>query len=487
MARTRFLLATVACAALSAAVGSAAPRSNIVFVLTDDMRRDDLEYMPLTQDQLVAEGAEFTAFVANVPLCCPARATLLRGQYSHNTRVLTNRTQHAFSAFRRSGHEKQTIATALQAAGYATGFFGKYLNGYPEGLGNYVPPGWNDWAALYAGKGYRGFGYTLLERLQHPTLGQAFFLPVYYGRARESYATDVLVRKASTFITESVDAGTPFFALLSMFAPHRPAAPAPRHKHLLPSLQYPRGPSFAESDLADKPRYMSKLKPLSRKTLRKIDRLHRRRVQTLLAVDEGVASLIALVDGLGQLDNTYFFFSSDNGFHLGEHRMKPGKRTPYEEDILLPLVVRGPGIPRGVTIEALAGNTDLAPTFAELAGTALAYDPDGRSLLPWLHEAGGPDAWRRSFLIDLWPGTNNKEEKQVVPAWHGVRTQTHVYVEYQGGGERELYDLERDPHQLDNRVRVADTDLLDAFSRRLAELGGCRGQGCRDLEDLPID
>jgi arylsulfatase A-like enzyme len=487
MLRPLLLLLVSAACCLPAPAGAGARPPNILLVLTDDMRRDDLAQMPVVQELLIRQGTTFSAFVANVPLCCPARATILRGQYSHNTGVLTNQgPRGGFARFHGSGAEQQTVATALHAAGYATGLFGKYMNGYPGKAGAlYVPPGWSDWASPISGEPYRGYDYAVLQRNDLSDLFGLPFFPVFYGRDRDDYATDVFVARTREFLEASVRAGTPFFAVLATHAPHEPAPPAPRHAHLLPDLGVPRGPSFGELDLSDKPAYIRRLRALGPGAQRRLERMHRQRTLSLQAVDEGVASLLATLHELGELPNTYVFFTSDNGYHLGEHRIQGGKRTPYEEDIGLPFVARGPGVPRGETIAALAGNTDLAPTFVAIAGTQLPYDPDGRSLLPWLSETGAPPAGRQAFLLSLWKGSNTGDRKMKVPTYHGLRTPGRLYVEYENG-ERELYDLERDPLQLDNEYAAARGALVEALAGRLAALRGCRGRTCRELEDLPL-
>jgi arylsulfatase A-like enzyme len=207
-------------------------------------------------------------------------------------------------------------------------------------------------------------------------------------------------------------------------------------------------------------------------------------------VDEGVALLVERLGALGQLENTWIFFTSDNGFHLGEHRMGWGKQSPYEEDIALPLVVRGPGVPAGRAVSALAGNTDLAPTLVDVAGSSLAYDPDGRSLRPWLDGSPGSSRWRHAYLLDLWKGTSradrDRDGKTRVPPFHGVRTDRHLYVEY-ATGERELYDVARDPHELENAIATAPRQLVDALAVRVAALRACAGAACREVEDLPVD
>jgi arylsulfatase A-like enzyme len=164
-----------------------------------------------------------------------------------------------------------------------------------------------------------------------------------------------------------------------------------------------------------------------------------------------------------------------------------GKQSPYEEDIGLPLVVRGPGVPAGARVNALAGNVDFAPTLAALAGTALAFDADGRSLRPWLDGSGGPPGWRQALLLDLWAGSSRGERdgKTRVPPYHGLRARKSLYVEYETG-ERELYDLARDPAQLENAVRSEDPARVAALSARVAALRSCAGGRCRALEDQPL-
>jgi N-acetylglucosamine-6-sulfatase len=207
-----------------------------------------------------------------------------------------------------------------------------------------------------------------------------------------------------------------------------------------------------------------------------------------------VGSIVAALGETGQLDNTYVIYTSDNGFHMGEHRLIAGKDTPYEEDIRVPMVMRGPGVPVGGRIEALVVNIDLAPTFADIAGVEAPDFVDGRSFLPLLQDPAQP--WRDSFLIERrkleeqlvrqskFSGLTPEELDQAA-VFNGIRTRDLVYVEY-GSGERELYDLAQDPHQLANLAEETDPVLVSALSARVVELSECTGAGCRELEDLPL-
>jgi arylsulfatase A-like enzyme len=457
------------------------PRPNIVLILTDDLDARSVTTMANVERLLTRQGTTFANFFAATPLCCPSRATILRGQYPHNHRVLGNTADvGGFTTFFELGRESSTVATWLRGAGYRTGFVGKYLNGYPRGASpTHVPPGWDEWqAAVDEREAYDNLDYDLNDN------GRI----VHFGRRRQDYFTDVVARKAVAFIEGAVSAGEPCFAYVAPVAPHSPATPARRHRNQFADAGAPRPPSFDEEDVADKPRWVRRTPPLSPAKIERIDERYRQRLRSLLAVDELVAAVVAALDAGGR--ESYLFFASDNGFHLGEHRQPHGKQSPYEEAIRVPLIVRGPGVPRRRVVRQLAVNTDLAPTFAELAGAAAAGFVDGRSLAPLLRP-GRPPVWRRRVLLELLApqGAQGQEDRPAVagsgpsvPRFRALRTVDRSYVEY-GSGERELYDLADDQFQLENIVERVDRDAVCALSDRLATLADCDAGGCRLAED----
>ena len=489
-----------------------APRPNILFVLTDDLDAAELAFMPHVKSLMADQGVSFANYFVNVSLCCPSRATMLRGQYARNSGVRTNGGSNGgFERMYSSAIEQSTVATWLQSVGYHTALYGKYLNGYPGAAPtNYVPPGWTEWASSVAGNAYSEYNYTLNEN------GRS----VRYGASPSDYGTDVYARKAAAFMRRAATAKAPFFIYLSVYAPHGPATPAPRHATLFPGVRAPRTPSFDEADVSDKPAFIRNRPKLRPRPLATIDSLYRKRLQSLQAVDEAVASLVDTLKANGQLDNTFIVFTSDNGFHLGQHRLVMGKQTAYEEDIHVPLIVRGPGVPAGRVVQHFSGNVDLAPTFAELGGATAPAFVDGRSLAPLLRRTlPSLASWRQVFLVEHWtqsqaqPDDSTREppdDDQVtvpppggrggrgggrgagrggaqpaganaIPEFHALRTQRYSYVEYVTG-EVELYDLSNDPHQLNNKSAEADRSLLAALSGQLAQLKSCAASTCRDIE-----
>ena len=314
------------------------PRPNILLILLDDLRADDLASMPVVQELLVTQGASFANFFAAAPGCAPARASILRGQYPHSHGVLRGKGEvGGFGQFYRQGLEESTIATWLQEAGYRTALFGKYLNGYPVEVAlagvaaTYFPPGWDEWAA-YTKEGY--FRFEVNENGE---------LVRYGSRESAQYSTDVLAAKATDFVGRMAQAEQPFFLYLAPRAPHGPAEPAPRHASKFTETLTPRPPSFNEVDVTDKPLWARSIPALRADQIAVIDEHYAARLRTLLAVDDLVATLIDALRVAGTLDQTYLVFTSDNGYHLGEHRIFLKKGSPYEEAIRVPLVVRGPG------------------------------------------------------------------------------------------------------------------------------------------------
>ena len=478
-------------------------KPNVLFILADDMTFDDVAFMPNLKELLIDHGTSFSRYYGSVSLCCPARVTTLRGQYSHNSGVLTNGgVDGGFRAAFRLGIESDTIATWLQAGGYRTSLFGKYLNGYPGDQGvEYIPPGWTNWASSVKGSAYGEYNYTLNE---NGTLTR-------YGDAASDYGTDVYARKADDFIRQAAKDRTPFFTYLSVYAPHAPSTPAPRHLDDYPGLEAPRPESYNEADVTDKPEWLQAAPLLGAKMQTRTDENYRKRIQSLGAVDDAIATLVDTLTATDQLKNTYIVFSSDNGFHLGEHRLPSGKQTAFETDIHLPLIVRGPGVPEGVTVDHLVGNTDLAPTFADMAGVSAAPFVDGRSFLPLLRtNPPAVDTWRQAFLIEHWPlitseavgngsdGLEPTDDDQKgasadasstkgnnIPEFHGLRTGPWTYVEYITG-EHELYDNSTDPSQLENIAKSADPVLLAKLSATLALLRSCVAETCRSIENKPL-
>src|SRR5215203_4397670 len=360
-------------------------KPNFVFILTDDMRKDELKYMSKTLALLKTQGMQFENAFASNPLCCPSRATIMRGQYAHNTGVWTNTPgpDGGWQGYKNHGNEQDNIATRLHDAGYRTGLFGKYFNDYD---GTTVPPGWDDWFGVPSGTGV--FNYYVNDNGT-----QKFF-----GNSESDYATDVLSRETQSFIDASVVANKPFLAYVAPKPPHEPAVPAPRHVNTFNGEKAPRLPSFNEIDVSDKPPSIQSLLPLTATQIAEIDAHHEKRVESLQSVDDLVAAVVGKLGAQGVLSNTYIVFTSDNGWHHGEHRIQRGKGRPYEESVRVPLVVRGPGVATGSSTNKLVLNTDYLPTFMEVAGAQT--PPTSMSVLCFLSSRGAqrPPGGRPSCL-----------------------------------------------------------------------------------------
>lgn len=492
-----------------------ASRSNVVVVQVDDLDAAlfaaALPDLPVISS-LVADGTVFNRYFVSTPLCSPSRASLLRGQYAHNTGVLWNRGEEGgsggFEAFHRLGLEDSTLATWLRGAGYRTGLIGKYLNNYPMGAEpGFVPPGWDTWA-VHASDSREAFYYDY-ELNQNGEI-------ITYGSAEEDYSTDVIAALSEAFIRESAEAGAPFFLLATPYAPHDPAEYAPRHADRFNDRDPARAPSWNEEDVSDKPEWVRNLPVIDGETAARVDEGYRNRLRSMLAVDDLVATLLSALEDTAQRANTVFIFTSDNGFHFGEHRVKFGKVTPYDESTRVPLVMAGPGIASGASVDVLAVNADLAPTIASWTGVAAPDFVDGRSLAG-IASGTTPDAWRNWVLLQQFEqidergratpepkrkpvkhkplrgtpeaesvvaATPNAPERMIqadLPPFAALRGMDVLYVEYQSG-EREYYDLAADPFALENMFDSLTQDRSDALAVALAEFATCTGDLCRTAD-----
>ena len=304
---------------------------------------------------------------------------------------------------------------------------------------------------------------------------------VQYGDDPNDYETDILAAKAVDFISRSAGK-TPFFIYLAPFAPHSPFTPARRHRNAFKNEQAPRPPSFNEADVSDKPAWVRDNHLLSASEIDGIDERFRARLRTLLAVDELVEAIIDELTATGELDNTFIFYTTENGFHQGEHRVERGKNTPYEESIRVPLIVRGPGVPAGQVLQHVVANIDLAPTFAELAQAITPAFVDGLSFVRLLRDPP-PEDWRKGVLVQHWAFPKAGAS---IPDYRAVRTRNHVYIEYITG-ENELYDLNADPYQLENQYATANPSLVDSLAAMLQRLSDCAGVECTIDGPVPVE
>ena len=437
---TLSLLAAPAC---SSTTRSTAPpvvhpsRPNIVFVLTDDQRWDTIDQMPWLSQQ--RDWATFSNSFVEDPQCCPSRATILTGRDTTHTGVQTLQDGANLD-------ERTTVATLLHGAGYRTGMFGKYLNGYPFDRGLYVPPGWDTWNAYVHSTLY--YDYVLNEH------GKA----VHYGSDPSSYSTDVLASKARQFIT-TTPGSKPLFLYLAFNAPHFVGAgwaqPARRDIGKCKGLAPLRPPSYNVVDRANSPRWVW---PAEVQKDWIMDTERQRACEAMLDVDQQLASIVRTLRDTGRLQDTYLVFASDNGYQYAEHRLF-GKGDLYEESIRVPLLVKGPGI-AGQSISRLTSNLDWTPTMLDWARVEAPKGfLDGHSFAGNLAGRGGtsPDSvlLRGCRTIEAKGSAGDQEDAACggYPngfglAW-GLRTARDVYVEY-GDGERELYDIVRDPYEMDN-------------------------------------
>ncbi|NUR07141.1 MAG: sulfatase [Nocardioidaceae bacterium] len=498
---------------VSASAASAATRPNIVVVMADDMRTDDLRFMPAVRSLLVRNGLTFRNSFSPYPLCCPARASFLTGEYAHNHRVFSHTAPWGFEAF----DDRATLATALHGSGYRTAFVGKYLNGYGKQPSKvtggssfqYVPNGWTDWYAAVQrppGSPYRSGGtYNYMHTIFNVNGS-------IDDTHRGEYQTSVLGRFSRSLVRRYAGPGRPFFMWVSAVAPHfggprekgdpthvrdrrghyvdiaTPARPTWVRGHFDRQIQRasgkPRtGPS--EADVRDKPRTLRFLPEPSRAEWQGVRDSTRQRAEALFVLDRQVKALVATLKATGEWRNTVLMFTSDNGYFLGEHRKVQGKINAHEPSLRVPLVVAGRGIPHGERFDP-ATTPGLTATVAQLAGATgrMPVPADGISLVPSFRRDRG---WRAPVV------TEGRLDTKVLPSqvplmaegFHdarntiGIRTARWKYVEY-SNGDTELYDLDTDPNELTGLQDDPKYAHVKAELRKVwLQYKDCRGAACR--------
>lgn len=461
-------LADESCEQVSKAAYSNAP--NIILIVSDDQPASTLSYMDNLQSLLAAGGAQFDNFFVTTPVCCPSRATILRGQYAHNHTVHTNVDTVPNGGYPQAltaGLEDSNIATLLDMSDFETVHIGKYLNGYPiEGNETYIPPGWDKW-----------YAYTTRKHYKNMLLNENGNI-VQYGNTAADYSTDVFSGFANDFITTR-DGRMPFFMMLTPFAPHLPAKPALRHEGIFDGLTAPRPPSFNEADVSDKSLWLQGKSLLTVEEIASVDTSYADQIETLMAVDEMIGDLFQSLSVTGELDNTVVIYLTDNGIFRGEHRKKGGKGLPYDGASRVGFYLKGPGIEPAQTSSAITSTIDIVPTVLELTGVQAPDYIDGRSLLPVLNNGGViPPQWRDQVLIEYWSPHGGPNQ---APNYKALRSDQTLYIEWDTG-ETELYDLVNDPFQLSSIHNSVAQSVLDALSLKLDALRVCSASVCRDAD-----
>ena len=484
-------------------------RPNVVTFLIDDLDVNLFNklvsdgYMPNVKNYILDPGTSFTNSFVSVSLCCPSRATFLTGQYSHNHGVLGNVSPTGGVT---KLDDTNTLATWLHDNDYFVGHIGKYLNGYGVNPNapptspsnpNYIPPGYDFWQALITP--YKFYNFQI----------NANGVQVYYGQDPTDYQTDVLTGLAGEFISQSeiLNDLQPFFLMLAPAAPHieqGSGAPrltgcthstwaetlnsAPRHIGSLSSLAFTVPDSFNEADMTDKPAYLrDNTYPMTSGDKQCAKKQAINRAEALRAVDDMVGSVVNDLSVAGELDNTILVFTSDNGYFHGEHRLSK-KIFAYDEAIRTPLIIRAPGFVPGQNSSQLVLNNDYAPTIAELTGTTMGRNVDGRSLVPLLQN---PllETWRKRFLVEFL-GTVGKELPNPIPNFSAVRTgvtdpqmPNRMYAEWDDSS-LEYYDLATDPNQLQsNHADPQFVEPIAILKNYLTNLRTCADGTCQSFED----
>lgn len=443
---------------------AAAKRPSFVVVVSDDLDVRLFEHLPWLGDEFRKGGVSFPRAYVTTALCAPSRASILTGRYAHNHGVLMTAPPHGgIESFVASGLEADTMATHLKRAGYRTGFVGKYVNGYPRGVAeSYKPAGWDYFVApLEALRPDRYFGYWLNDDGER----------VEFGEADGDYLDDVLAARALRFLRQATEGSDPFLLVVMPYAPHFPMLAPDRHAGRWFDGRALVTPSFNEYDVSDKPAWVRNAPLLDAAEQDRALRQKRLRFTSMLATEDLLRDVLAALHRAERADETYVMFTSDNGILMGEHRLALRKANNYEEAIRVPLVIHGPGVPAGAERRHFALNVDLAPTLLDLAGLPVPETMDGRSLAPLLKPGGEAAPWRRDVMVEYFSSPEGRSS--------ALRTDEWMYHELESG-ERELYDMRGDPHQLDSRHRDAPPELLQSLSDRLRRKRDCRGAGCRD-------
>ncbi|KAL4901997.1 hypothetical protein BDW74DRAFT_66581 [Aspergillus multicolor] len=496
---------------LSSVPQSSTTKPNFVFIITDDqdLKLDSIDYMPLLSKHVKQKGTFFSNHFVTTALCCPSRVSLWTGRQAHNTNVTDVTPPYGgYPKFVDRGFNKNFLPVWLQSAGYNTYYTGKLFNAHT--VDNYHSPYVN---------GFTGSDF-LLDPFTYSYLNSTYQRnreePVSYeGR----HTVEVITEKALGFLEDGVNGDRPFFLTVAPVAPHSNVdisalggghsptimtepIPLDRHKHLFSDVKVPRTAHFNP----DEPSGASWIKSLPKQNASTVDyhdHFYRQRLRALQGVDELVDSIFTRLEASGQLDNTYIIYTSDNGYHIGQHRLPPGKACGFEEDIRVPLLIRGPGVLENSVETAVTTHIDLAPTIFGLAEIPLREDFDGTPIpLPSSVESNAASIRHEHVTVEYWGKSYLEGERGALSnpsnlpfftnnTYKSVRiigSGYNLYYSVWCSNEHELYDLTTDPYQLNNLFTAKEqpteifghplSQVISRLDSILLVLKSCKGATC---------
>jgi len=469
--------ATDSVAAEESTSGDVSQIRNVVLLLADDLDWPLFDGVPRLSE-FMDQGTTLTNFVVTESLCCPSRSSIMRGQYVHNHKVISNipQTGGGWQTFYDLGRQKDCLPVWLSEAGITTSHFGKYLNGFPsrKQKPTYTPPGWANFVSTTRGKvAYTGYNYTLNT---NGTLQK-------YGDQPTDFLEDVLTAKTNEWLETATD---PFYLEFSSYLPHSPAPAAPRFTGTRAGSQAPRLPNYNAFGIYE-PAWLKSQPKLGPKQQSNLDLLWTRRLESAESMADSFHAIMAQLETTGHLDDTLVIITSDNGYHVGSHRIPSGKHTPYREDSVVPAIFIGPGIAKGVTIDAMTSTIDLAPTIAATQGAATPTWLDGRNLMPLLLDPENTP-WRTGVLTENMAATTPDDPDYSgfeAPKYDAVRTQDYLYVDYGRKQGAALYNLQTDPYEMNNVIRSTDQTIVRQLAAQAKALARCSGESCRVADSMP--
>jgi N-acetylglucosamine-6-sulfatase len=492
----------------AASAQEADSRPNIIMVMADDMRVDDLAFAPNVRRLIGAQGLSFKNSFSPYPLCCPARASFLTGMYAHNHHVYYHARPYGYRSF----DDSHTLATALSAVGYRTGFVGKYLNGYGPDRSlvsgkpswKYVPKGWTDWIASFQNPGVRGIHGGTYNYFDAPYNVNGRVDNRYRGK----YQTNVLGSFSRRLVSKYHQSHAPFFMYVSFVAPHHGAPHEkddPRRVRRtdgrMQSFETPARPNWvkgkfnrvitrpaglprnggpAEADVSDKPSFFRHQPELNRAERVALTKVTRQRAEAVYVLDRQVGRLVATLKKTGEWNNTVLMFTSDNGYFLGEHRKRTGKIKAHEPSLRVPFLVTGPGMRTAQKRYDPISTVDISATIVDIANARPPRTADGTSRWPVM--LGGDQGWTVPVVTEAIKSTRGR---RTAPGFTdprssiGLRTARYSFTIYQNA-EGELYDLLADPAEMSNKYKsAAYRDVRAELTDQWWAFKNCSGASCR--------